>query len=154
MDGGIAGRTSTVPVDSTCFTSHYLTVSSGCRYGFIITDEHLVLLRISVERVSAGLAMSRPSRQPPAHRRIISAETDISSGLDAMSLDSFGAHSYRDDNPVNIEYQPPEYVVVRWTANGPGRLTVKMALFCLYLIAGRGDVGRNVMNTYLSWRLG
>ncbi|KAH8909442.1 hypothetical protein BR93DRAFT_935200 [Coniochaeta sp. PMI_546] len=129
------------------------SVHSGCRYGFIITDKHLVLIRISIERVSEGLATSRPSRQSSSHQRIISAETDISSGLDAMSLDSFGAHSYLDDNPMNPEYQPPEYVVVPWGSHGAGRLTVKMSLFCLCLMAGCGDVAFSTDYPPLdSWR--
>ncbi|KAB5566426.1 hypothetical protein GE09DRAFT_1106699 [Coniochaeta sp. 2T2.1] len=129
------------------------SVQSECRYGFIITDKHHVLIRISLERESEGLATSRPHRQPPSHRRIASAETDISSRLDAMSLDSFGAYSYRDDNPMNTEYQPPEYVVIPWASHGAGRLTVKMALFCICLMAGRGDTGFDTDYPALdSWR--
>ncbi|OIW30772.1 hypothetical protein CONLIGDRAFT_594702 [Coniochaeta ligniaria NRRL 30616] len=128
------------------------SVRSNCRYGFIITDKHLVLVRISSERDGGGLAIGRPPRQL-SHRRIISAETDISSGLDAMSLDSFGAQSYSDDNLLNKEFQPPEYVVVPWASHGAGQLTVKMALFCLCLMAGRGDTSVDTdYPAFDSWR--
>jgi hypothetical protein len=113
---------------------------SECRYGFIITDQHLVVIRISTEFLGQGLASTRPSRQSsqPSHQRVASGDTDLSSVMDTMSLDdSFGAQSYIDNG--NVEYQPPEYAAVKWTARGKGRLTVKLSLFCLCLMAGGGD---------------
>ncbi|PNY27982.1 Uncharacterized protein TCAP_02092 [Tolypocladium capitatum] len=117
---------------------------SDCRYGFIITDLHLVVLRLSKESVGQGSALTRPLRVTSqiSHQRIASGSTDISSALDAMSLDSFGSQSYVENNPHNMEYLPPEYATVPWTARGKGRLTVRMSLFCLCLMAisGYADV--------------
>ncbi|KAL7947033.1 hypothetical protein V8C42DRAFT_319478 [Trichoderma barbatum] len=38
-------------------------VRSGCRYSFIITDLHLIVLRLAREPVAQGLASSRSPRQ-------------------------------------------------------------------------------------------
>ncbi|OHE91425.1 hypothetical protein CORC01_13290 [Colletotrichum orchidophilum] len=112
---------------------------SGCRYGYIITDQHFVALRFSKENVDLGSASSRPSRIPQSsHQRVASGETDLSSIMDAMSLDSFGAQSFIDNNLLNIDYQAPEYAVIPWSTSGRRRLTVKMALFCLCLMAAGG----------------
>lgn len=63
---------------------------------------------------------------------------DLSSVMDAMSLDSFGAQSYMDNNLLNTEYQAPEYAIVSWDTAGRRHLMVKMALFCLCLMAAGG----------------
>ncbi|KAK2036349.1 hypothetical protein LZ31DRAFT_616197, partial [Colletotrichum somersetense] len=112
---------------------------SGCRYGYIITDDLLVVLRFSKENVGLGSASSRPSRaSQPFHQRVASGGTDISSAMDSMSLDSFGAQSFVDNNFLNTEFQAPEYATIPWDAAGKGKLTIKMALFCLCLMAASG----------------
>lgn len=42
-------------------------------------------------------------------------------------------------NPQHLEYNNPEYAVIRWDAHGKGRLTIKLALWCLAMMATRGD---------------
>ncbi|KAK4076671.1 uncharacterized protein Triagg1_4274 [Trichoderma aggressivum f. europaeum] len=117
-------------------------VRSGCRHSFIITDLHLIVLRLSREPVAHGLASNRSPRHSTqlGHRRIASGSTDISSQLEAMSIvESFGAASYASSNPANREYQSPEYASIPWSAQGKKRLTVKMGLFCLCLMAAGGE---------------
>ncbi|KAF6805337.1 hypothetical protein CPLU01_15992 [Colletotrichum plurivorum] len=120
---------------------HTYAADSNCRYGYIITDKHFVALRFSVFE-SAGVASSSPrpsrvSQSEPSHQRVASGETDISmsSFMGSMSLDSTGTHSYMDNSLSNLEYRDPEYAVVPWENYGRRRLTVKMALFCLCLMA-------------------
>ena len=109
-----------------------------CRYGFIITDLHLVVLRFSVEPVSSGLALSRDLRvQRYTHQRLGSGSTDITSSLGAMSLDT--THSSHQNDHLNGDFSEPEYATIRWSSHGEGRLTIKMALFCLGLMASRGE---------------
>ncbi|KND88548.1 hypothetical protein TOPH_06899 [Tolypocladium ophioglossoides CBS 100239] len=113
---------------------------SACRYGFIVTDQTLVVLRFTKESIGEGLASTRPSRV--THQRFASGDTDISSVLESMSLDSFGAQSYADDdlaNAANAEFLPPEYAVISRTAHGRGRLTIKLSIFCLCLMAAGGN---------------
>ncbi|KAK4078100.1 hypothetical protein Purlil1_12069 [Purpureocillium lilacinum] len=115
---------------------------SACRYGFIITDEKLVVLRFTRERVGDGLASTRSTRV--IHQRYPSGNTDLSSIVESMSLDSFGAQSYVEDdlaNAVNAEFLPPEFTVIPLAAHGRGRLTVNLSLFCLCLMAA-GENGR------------
>ncbi|KAJ9130688.1 hypothetical protein NKR23_g12085 [Pleurostoma richardsiae] len=90
-----------------------------CRYGFIITDQRLVVFRFSVEAVGPSSVATRSQRLPlqPTHERVASGDTDISSAVEQMSLDSSGAQSYIDNNPANYEYLPPEYAVVHWSAS-------------------------------------
>ncbi|RTE72673.1 hypothetical protein BHE90_012912 [Fusarium euwallaceae] len=114
---------------------------SACRYGFVVTDQALVVLRLTKERIGEGLAATRPSRtvELRTHQRIASNETDVSSLLESMSLDSFGAQSYADNDladSANAELLPPEYAVIPMSAHGKGRLTVKFSIFCLCLMAG------------------
>ncbi|KAM3448793.1 hypothetical protein MY3296_007479 [Beauveria thailandica] len=116
---------------------------SECRYGFLITDQALVVLRFTKERIGQGLAATRPSRTvlPQTHQRIVSNETDVSSLMDAMSLGSFGAQSYDDHDitgAANVEFLPPEYAVIPMSARGKDTLTVKFSIFCLCLMAAGG----------------
>lgn len=48
--------------------------SAECRYGFIITDQHLVVLRVSWEPVGLGSAAAHH-----LYQRILLADTDLSS---------------------------------------------------------------------------
>ncbi|KJZ69949.1 hypothetical protein HIM_10657 [Hirsutella minnesotensis 3608] len=115
---------------------------SACRYGFIITDEMLVALRFTRERVGDGLASTRSTRI--THQRYASGDTDLSSVMESMSLDSFGAQSYVEDdlaNAANSEFLPPEFAMIPQAAHGRGQLTVKLSLFCLCLMAA-GENGR------------
>ncbi|RTE69093.1 hypothetical protein BHE90_016528 [Fusarium euwallaceae] len=130
---------------------------SACRYGFLVTDQALVVLRLTKERIGEGLAATRPSRtvELRTHQRIASNETDVSSLLESMSLDSFGKQSYADDDlagSANVEFLPPEYAVIPMSAQGKGRLTVKFSIFCLCLMAGNGyrniDYGYPPLDTW------
>ncbi|KAF5021076.1 hypothetical protein F66182_6909 [Fusarium sp. NRRL 66182] len=113
---------------------------SNRRYGFIITDNNLVVLRFYKDPISESSAASRPLRQTsqPSHERVASDSTDVSSLIDAMSLDSSGNQSFIDENPRDAEYLAPEYAAIPWGAHGKGRLTIKLAAFCLCLVSARG----------------
>ncbi|KAJ4308289.1 hypothetical protein N0V84_012187, partial [Fusarium piperis] len=130
---------------------------SACRYGFLITDQALVVLRFTKEPIDPGLAATRPVRtvEPRTHQRIASDGTDVSSMLESMSLDSSGAQSYDDTDvagSANAEFRPPEYAVIPMSAHGKGRLTVKFSIFCLCLMAGYGygnlDYGYPPLDTW------
>ena len=116
---------------------------SGCRYGFLITDGALIVLRFRKQLIGEGLAAMKPSRVVPAQtqRRVVSNETELSSTLESMSLGSFGAQSYDDHDladAANVELQPPEYAVIPMSNHGRNVLTVKFSIFCLCLMAAGG----------------
>lgn len=117
------------------------------RYGFIITDTVFVALRITRCEVGPGLAAGRPRRAPTAtasHQRQPSDESMASAGS-----------SYLDDEPLEWEYHDPEYAVVPWDAHGRGSLTIKLALWCLAMMAANGDNYIDYWYPNLdSWRLG
>lgn len=109
----------------------------GSRYGYIITPDELVVVRVSRELISPGLAVSRSvrdvSRQATSqalHSRTFSTET-VRSELQAMSLDTGSAFS--DDANPNIEYGPLLFKSIPWSAVGVGVLTVKLALWCIHM---------------------
>ncbi|KAI0526161.1 hypothetical protein F5B22DRAFT_632727 [Xylaria bambusicola] len=109
---------------------------NNSRYGFIITDEVLVVLRLTYKRTGQGIAADRPRRQvatpTTGHQRQVS---DISM---ASGNTSGQESSFQDDNPLDWEYYDPEYVDIPWSAHGK-RLTVKLALWCLAMMATNGD---------------
>ncbi|KAG6091818.1 hypothetical protein E4U31_007205 [Claviceps sp. LM219 group G6] len=130
------------------------------RYGFIVTDKSLVVLRFAKERIGEGIAAGRPRRivAPQSHRRTPSNETVVSShaGTVATSQRSFGAQSYDNDDPINIlhlDLLPPEYAEIPYSASGKGKLTYKFAMFCLCLMAygGRGRLDYEYP-PFNSWR--
>ena len=106
----------------------------GCRYGYIITPEELVVVRVSRESVGTGLAALRSLREasgnPSSHSRTFSADT-VSSGIQAMSLD-MGSNFSDDANP-NIEHGPLLFRSVPWAAKGKNALTIKLALWFLHM---------------------
>ncbi|OAL33889.1 hypothetical protein AYO20_06900 [Fonsecaea nubica] len=111
----------------------------GAPHGYIITPEELVVVRVSRESIGPGLAASRPirtriQREQPAHSRTFSTET-VSSGLQAMSLDTGSSFSY-DTNP-NIEYGPLQFKSIPWKAEGKNKMTVKLALWWLNVETGK-----------------
>ncbi|RMZ76902.1 hypothetical protein DV738_g4764, partial [Chaetothyriales sp. CBS 135597] len=106
----------------------------ACRYGYIITPEELVVVRVSREFVGPGLAALRPRREatgnPSSHSRNFSVDT-MSSGLQAMSLDTGSAFS--DGPNPDIEYQDLLLKTIPWSARGTNVLTVKLALWFLHM---------------------
>ncbi|KAH6627772.1 hypothetical protein F5144DRAFT_283697 [Chaetomium tenue] len=103
------------------------------RYGFIITDTVLVVLRITRQEVGPGLAASR-SRRPRGPNPAASHARHPSD----VSMTSDGS-TFIDNDALNWDYHDPEYAIVPWAAHGRGRLTIKLALWCLAKMASTGD---------------
>jgi len=86
--------------------------SWGSRYGFIITDKHFVVLRITRLPTREGLAAGR---EPRAIVSAVPGYSPDSSGLDLFSLDSSFANTttlYADDDPNAWDLYDLEYIVV------------------------------------------
>ncbi|OAL72445.1 hypothetical protein A7D00_3445 [Trichophyton violaceum] len=167
------------------------------RYGYLITDKELVVLRISRAMIPSGIAnkrsprnvASQPSRptgqdsplfvssSPPSirsspacqgHLRNISASSvasamsidqpssrprqlSIAASFSSLSMSEASEHapgsermsssahmpssqSYRDDGRGG-EYRPVEMKSVSWNDSGKGKLTVKLALWWIHMMA-------------------
>ncbi|KAK4154006.1 hypothetical protein C8A00DRAFT_14844, partial [Chaetomidium leptoderma] len=121
------------------------------RYGFIITDADLVVLRFRRFEIGPGSSQSRPMRAYLARARMLSTASDTSA-ISATSLarppSSTGAQGseYSDSQPTG-EFAPPEYCTIPWSNYNtaldgkPSKrkspvLTVRLALFYLCLLAG------------------
>jgi hypothetical protein len=113
------------------------------RYGYIITDKHLVVFQFAREAVGPGLSAERDQRVVVpaatlalAHARPDSSSTDLSSTFQTLSISEPSA-PYSDSHPTT-DFQRPKYQVIEWSSSGEGVLTVKLALFYLCLMAGHG----------------
>ncbi|RSL78973.1 hypothetical protein CDV31_017237 [Fusarium ambrosium] len=107
---------------------------NSTRYGFILTETNLVVLRLTRQPLDAGMALSRPQRASAtsfAHQRHSSDVSMASTGI------SGSANS--DNNPEHWAYCNPEYAVIDWAASGQGSLTIKLALWALAMMATNGD---------------
>ncbi|KAF3481305.1 uncharacterized protein GIQ15_04064 [Arthroderma uncinatum] len=122
------------------------------RYGYLISQKELVVLRFSREIVGSGVALKRsprvtrpPSAQPPAQSARQHPRQRNDSIASYMSLDrasrspgpaprSPGGESYVDDQ-LDIEYCPVEMKSIPWRNYGRGKLTVKLALWWIHMLA-------------------
>lgn len=107
-------------------------------HGWLITPEELVVVQVSREIIGPGLAHSRTARtvpQPtgvqPSHNRNFSTET-MSSGFEIMSLDR--SSSYHESENSDFEYGNLLWKSVPWQAAGKNTLTVKLALWWIYML--------------------
>lgn len=119
---------------------HYC-LELGARYGFIITNQELVVFRCREQAIGPSGMANRPTRGQPVpagHYREQSGSSDIADMLHDTSL----ASEY--EPPANAgEFHPIEYQVIPWAnAGGDGktRFTVRSALFFLSLMASKGPV--------------
>lgn len=110
--------------------------SLNVRYGYLITDRHLVVFQFAREAVGPGLSASREQRVVPAatHTRAESSSTDLSTTFQTLSISSAPC----SDRSPTTDFQQPKYQVIDWISSGEGVLTVKLALFYLCLTAGHG----------------
>lgn len=106
----------------------------GSRYGFIITDTWVVALRITCRPISPGLATER-SRRPITAATTTAGHQKQPSDVSMTS----GASSFYDDDPLCCDYYDPEYVAIPWATHGPGKLTIKLGVGCLAMMAANGN---------------
>lgn len=107
------------------------------RYGFIITDAELVVFELPKVAIDSGIATARPQRF--AHTRGESVDTDLSASMQATSLNEgtgVTSESYLDSHAGNPVH--PRHKTIPWDAHGPKKLTVRLALFYLCLLASYG----------------
>ncbi|KAK2804695.1 hypothetical protein FQN50_006535 [Emmonsiellopsis sp. PD_5] len=148
----------------------YCGLLCGKRYGYIITQEELYVVRVSREEVDPGIAASRPRRarttpEQPAHGRNMSmaskssvismdretpsiyghSRSPISSGMDVMSVSK--SSSFQDDSS-GIEYNPIEFKSIPWASSGHGVLTVKLALWWIHMLASAPEQDTSVKSWY------
>ncbi|KJZ70541.1 hypothetical protein HIM_10085 [Hirsutella minnesotensis 3608] len=108
------------------------------RYGFIFTDACLVALRLTREPTGTGIGLARPRRDAAAIAAAIAGHKRHSSDVTMTSGEGSGS-SYSDNDPLLWDYYNPEYTAIPWDAHGEGRLTIKLALWCLSMMATNGD---------------
>ncbi|KAK0702712.1 hypothetical protein B0H67DRAFT_558327 [Lasiosphaeris hirsuta] len=127
----------------------YYMKEVGVRYGWLITDAELVVLRVSVELTGPGQAIDRPKRQPCStlgHSRMSSTETDVSHLSSALQGTSLNNSLYAPpDN--GVEAYHVEYQTIPWENSGhKSQLSIRLALFYLAMMAGYG--ARSLLPAY------
>ncbi|KAE8155489.1 hypothetical protein BDV40DRAFT_311118 [Aspergillus tamarii] len=122
------------------------------RYAFVITGRELVVIRCRLEPIGSGIGANRARREPrtpprPSHGRNPSDVTDLSplsSRVDRMSI---SGTSFRDDR-ANIEFAPLERVHIPYSANGPDKLTVRLALWSICMLAAAPGNSTHLQDKY------
>ncbi|PLB47664.1 hypothetical protein P170DRAFT_447594 [Aspergillus steynii IBT 23096] len=130
---------------------HY-GAQTQARYGFIITPREVVICHFRTEKIETGIGAHRPRREPTtpptrAHMRNWSDVTDlspISSGVDRMSL---SGTSYNEDM-ADVEFAPLKRMHIPYSANGPDKLTVRLALWGICMLAAALGVCTDLQSHY------
>lgn len=155
------------------------------RYGYVITQSELVVLRFSREPIGPGLASGRSPRAAPSPGRAITAQTarvpdhqrgfsasshrsamsidqqqpgqsrsrqtsiaSVTSSVGGMSISGMSSGSVYDDSRPDSEYNPVEMKSIPWTNSGQGKLTVKLALWWIHMMAGAPGANVEIKNDY------
>jgi hypothetical protein len=127
---------------------HYVS-QLNLRYGWLVTDMELIVLRVSVEFTGPGQAINRPTRQPPmGHDRTTSAGTEISQLSSAMQNTSLSDSFAYQPPDAGVEAYHVEYQTIPWGNHGSGktRLSIRSSLFYLTMMAAFGT--RSMLQTY------
>jgi len=122
-------------------------IQSASRYGFIITDEELVVVRVGIVLTGTGIAATRdrrtqqPQRQQSGHSRYASTSTQVSQLSASMQSMSMADSSSSYQPPAAVDEYTVEYRPIPWSSDGMGKhhLTVRLALFYLACMSSIGD---------------
>ncbi|PGG97275.1 hypothetical protein AJ79_09261 [Helicocarpus griseus UAMH5409] len=127
------------------------------RYGYLINQKELVVLRFSKERIGPGIGANRAQRTMTSQQAVPPPVPPSSSAITARvyaftvtptyrlaRISDYGGtqptRSYREDSQdlEHQDYQTVEMMSIPWKESGPGKLTVKLALWWIHMLAGAG----------------
>lgn len=120
------------------------------RYGYILTEEELVVFRVRTEKIESGIAKDRERRSTrhatdaASHVRRVSGMSQLSSISSGMSHLSISEYV---ETLSDVEYGPIEYRSLKWSDSGE-RMTVKLALFWLLMLASVPGGSKSVGEEY------
>lgn len=143
------------------------------RYGYLITQAELVVFRISKEEIGPGIASTRSKRdhqfsvpgnfgnvelqrQRQPHQRVVSdtsTRTPMSVDEEGNGNPSSPRASSKEDRSYqphhgSVEYNPIEFKSIPWDESGKGKLTVKLALWWLHMMAAAPGCDTSVKTEY------
>lgn len=151
----------------------YCGESWNVRYGYLITQEELVVFRITRQTIDPGIALTRSKRdaassqvesahQQQIHRRLESTSSagthmsidrtsshsrEVSMGSISGPSASYTTESYTPDERT-MEFKPIEYRSIPWDNSGMGKLTIKLALWWLHMMAAAPECNVSVQTEY------
>ncbi|KAF7623123.1 hypothetical protein AFLA_010432 [Aspergillus flavus NRRL3357] len=115
-----------------------LTVGKPSKGMTIITGRELVIIPCRAEHIGTGIGADRARREPRAPQRSyirnpsdVTDSSSLSSQVDQLSL---SGTSYRDDS-TDVDFAPLQRVHVPYSAQGSGKLTVRLALWGICMLA-------------------
>ncbi|KAI2017902.1 hypothetical protein LOZ45_006093 [Ophidiomyces ophidiicola] len=150
---------------------YYCTEDWTTRYGYLITQEELVVLRFYTrDRIDPGLAQtrgvrSRPTPSPPRHQRL--SISTVISDTSTMSLDSSPPRILSQSSSTTESQAPPpsssfhaestdgetrlvEMKSIPWDDHGPNKLTIELALWWIHMLAAAPNSSITLEETYPS----
>ena len=108
------------------------------RYGFIVTDDVVVVLRLARLEPGPGLAVDRSARLAVSGSQGGDSQGPESSlEISDPSSSQVWSSSFEDDNPLNWDFKV-QHQVIPWSAHG-AQLTGKLALWALAMMSLHGD---------------
>ncbi|KAH0541606.1 hypothetical protein FGG08_003954 [Glutinoglossum americanum] len=119
---------------------HYSRVV-GSRYGYIISDEELLVFRrTKAVDPDGSIAASRPRRQQKQqhqHGREPSMSSTASGVAATWSdvVETTSGSRYTDDGNPDVNEQALDIASIPWSRNGPQSLTVNLGLWFIHLLA-------------------
>jgi len=106
------------------------------RYGFIVTDAEVVVLRAARQYVAAGIAAARPVRSSVGRHNRQASDISMMMSSDPVEASIESSLSFRDDDPLNWDYNL-QYCIP-WSSHG-SKLTGKLALWAVAMMSLSGD---------------
>ncbi|KAE8148638.1 hypothetical protein BDV25DRAFT_157918 [Aspergillus avenaceus] len=119
------------------------------RYAWILSEEELVVIRTRIEHIGLGLAEGRPRRQlaQQTHVRTLSDTTEVSDMSSELAKMSVSGTSYNDDGSGK-EFAALQWKSIPYFAHGPNRLTVKLALWFITMLASAEGTSASLNSEY------
>ncbi|OAR05855.1 hypothetical protein LLEC1_06539 [Akanthomyces lecanii] len=103
------------------------------RYGFIVTDAEVVVLRIIRQHTTSGLASSRLRRK---HSQASIATVTLSSDPVSDLASNWSSLSFQNNTALDWDFRV-EFCAIPWSVTS--RLTAKLALWALAMMSSHGD---------------
>ncbi|KAI9772602.1 MAG: hypothetical protein M1839_002415 [Geoglossum umbratile] len=125
-------------------SAHYSRIA-GSRYGYVISDEELLVFRrTKAMDPDVSIAASRPRRQQQEQQHQHGRGPSISSTASGVAAtwsepsniaETTSGSRYTDDGNPDVNEQPLDIASIPWTQHGPQSLTVNLGLWFIHLLS-------------------
>ena len=123
------------------------------RYGYIITQKELYVVQITYQKIALGITVTR---SPRIHAASSASHRREGSSASAESQPSVEKSSAWAEDNSNLEFKHVKAQSIPWSNSGKGKLTIKLALWWLHMLAGAPLTDISVQSEYPpldSWKV-